>query len=340
MTRNNIVKKLIEEGFSEKTLVNMGDKQLGLLFERIVTTTKALKTNPELQAMAKSQDPNQPTIEVKERSDFKMKNSEIAEGEKWIQKAIHPSKKGSLKKALGVKKDETIPAGKLKAATNKGGKIGQRARLATTLKKLNKEEEGDVDEAARTLGNQNRKGSLDGMKYRAGRPKFAHQQEEGKTPGKSAVLAKNDVERKEIKEWVEKLVENDYHSVTTKNEIMELIQMKLQEQAPATAPPKTRPKVNPDANPTPETPRQNPNERPFIDPWKDPGQAPDAAPKFQDDIFGDETIDTDELPEFLKFSEILNMGGGAVNESKINKLSSIILDKLKKSAKKISGNGK
>ena len=57
---------------------------------------------------------------------------------KWIQKAIHPSKEGSLKKALGVKKDETIPQSKLDAAAKKGGKLGQRARFAQTLKKLHK----------------------------------------------------------------------------------------------------------------------------------------------------------------------------------------------------------
>lgn len=53
---------------------------------------------------------------------------------KWIQKAI--SKPGALKKQLGVSADKKIPAGKLAAATKKGGKVGQRARLAMTLKKL------------------------------------------------------------------------------------------------------------------------------------------------------------------------------------------------------------
>ena len=52
----------------------------------------------------------------------------------WIQKAI--SKPGALKKQLGVSADKKIPAGKLAAATKKGGKVGQRARLAMTLKKL------------------------------------------------------------------------------------------------------------------------------------------------------------------------------------------------------------
>ena len=56
--------------------------------------------------------------------------------EKWIQKAI--KKPGALKKALGVKKDEKIPAGKLAKAAEKGGKIGQRARLAETLKSMRK----------------------------------------------------------------------------------------------------------------------------------------------------------------------------------------------------------
>ena len=56
--------------------------------------------------------------------------------EKWIQKAI--KKPGSLKKALGVKKDEKIPSGKLAKAAKKPGKMGQRARLAQTLKGLKK----------------------------------------------------------------------------------------------------------------------------------------------------------------------------------------------------------
>lgn len=53
---------------------------------------------------------------------------------KWIQKAI--KKEGSLRKTLGVKKGQTIPPAKLAAAAKKGGKTGQRARLAQTLKKM------------------------------------------------------------------------------------------------------------------------------------------------------------------------------------------------------------
>ena len=56
--------------------------------------------------------------------------------EKWIQKAIkHP---GALHKELGVKEGKKIPAKKLAAAAKKPGKVGQRARLAETLKGLKK----------------------------------------------------------------------------------------------------------------------------------------------------------------------------------------------------------
>ena len=50
----------------------------------------------------------------------------------WIQNAI--KKPGALRKSLGVKAGSKIPAGKLAAAAKKPGKMGQRARLAQTLK--------------------------------------------------------------------------------------------------------------------------------------------------------------------------------------------------------------
>jgi hypothetical protein len=59
-----------------------------------------------------------------------------AKGGKWIQKAI--KKPGALRAQLGAKPGKPIPAGKLAAAAKKPGKIGQRARLAQTLKKMKK----------------------------------------------------------------------------------------------------------------------------------------------------------------------------------------------------------
>ena len=55
-------------------------------------------------------------------------------GSYWISGAIqHP---GALRKSLGVKEGEKIPAGKLAAAAKKPGKLGKRARLAQTLRRM------------------------------------------------------------------------------------------------------------------------------------------------------------------------------------------------------------
>ena len=56
--------------------------------------------------------------------------------EKWIKEAI--KKPGALRSALGVKEGKTIPAKKLTKAAKAPGKMGQRARLAQTLKKMGK----------------------------------------------------------------------------------------------------------------------------------------------------------------------------------------------------------
>ena len=55
---------------------------------------------------------------------------------KWIQKAV--KKPGALRKELGVKKGQDIPMKKLESAAKKPGKLGQRARLAETLRKMKK----------------------------------------------------------------------------------------------------------------------------------------------------------------------------------------------------------
>jgi hypothetical protein len=58
----------------------------------------------------------------------------MASKSKWISSAI--SKLGALHRQLGVPQGQKIPAKKLAAAASKGGKLGKRARLAQTLKKL------------------------------------------------------------------------------------------------------------------------------------------------------------------------------------------------------------
>jgi len=60
----------------------------------------------------------------------------MAEKKKWIKDAI--KKPGALRKTMGVKKGKKIPAKDLQKAAKKSGKTGQRARLAMTLRKMNK----------------------------------------------------------------------------------------------------------------------------------------------------------------------------------------------------------
>ena len=54
----------------------------------------------------------------------------------WIAKAI--KKPGQLHKDLGVPQGQKIPKAKLEAEAKQKGKVGQRARLAQTLSKMNK----------------------------------------------------------------------------------------------------------------------------------------------------------------------------------------------------------
>ena len=54
----------------------------------------------------------------------------------WIQGAI--KKPGALRQSMGIPKGKTIPKGRLKTAATKPGKLGQRARLAMTLGRMNK----------------------------------------------------------------------------------------------------------------------------------------------------------------------------------------------------------
>lgn len=55
---------------------------------------------------------------------------------KFIQEAI--KKPGALRKALKIKKGHDIPEAKLEKAAKEPGKMGKRARLAITLKKMHK----------------------------------------------------------------------------------------------------------------------------------------------------------------------------------------------------------
>lgn len=57
---------------------------------------------------------------------------------RWIQGAINPKNRGTLRRKAGVKKGETIPQAKLQQMAKSKGRTGRQARLALTLRKINK----------------------------------------------------------------------------------------------------------------------------------------------------------------------------------------------------------
>lgn len=60
----------------------------------------------------------------------------MSDRRRWIQAAI--SDPGALHRQMGVPQGKRIPDRKLRAAAGKKGKLAHRARLAETLKGLNK----------------------------------------------------------------------------------------------------------------------------------------------------------------------------------------------------------
>jgi len=259
MKRNELVGILIKEGFSEKTLVNFSDKQLitlssRILSEQTIPTLKVPKDSPqEKDAMNKKQSFIAYENELKggqkkldknhngklDSQDFKILRGQKKEtkesDEKWIQKAINPDKKGALKKSLHVPQDKKIPASKLNSAAKKGGKLGQRARLAKTLRKLDESNselnakrnlQYELSEAGCSSQDINTKDInelAEKFSKKSQGVKSAHDHYKRVT-GKDMTKINENLA---IRNWVRTLAENNYHSFTSKKEIMNLISEKM-----------------------------------------------------------------------------------------------------------------
>lgn len=162
MKRYEMVKKLLNEGLSEKTLVKFSDKQLSDLHERIVgenitkVSSTDIKTQDELKKLKKP-------FEVYEEK---------------------PS--SGLSKE---KKSEVVKKAK------KGGDIGKKGKGFEKVVSKAKESGAKDPEAVA-----------------------------------AAAMWKNiKRENDETKKWLNSLAETNFHSFTSKNEIMELINIKLNE---------------------------------------------------------------------------------------------------------------
>jgi hypothetical protein len=160
MKRNEIVEKLMNEGFSEKTLVNFTDKQLTDLSERILS--EQVKKGSVVMPKTSTN-----PMDVKKMTDQGL-NVELREKE--------------------------LKGGQKKIDANKNGKID-----AEDFKLLKKKKSTD-------------KCSDCGKDEKDCKCDHTHMDES----------------KKEVKNWVKNLVETkQFHSFTSKNEIMELIQTKL-----------------------------------------------------------------------------------------------------------------
>lgn len=71
------------------------------------------------------------------KSLFELWKEAAKKEKKWIKGAI--KKPGALHAQMGVPEGRKIPTDRLRAAAKKSGKLGQRARLAVTLKKMHKD---------------------------------------------------------------------------------------------------------------------------------------------------------------------------------------------------------
>jgi hypothetical protein len=242
MKRNEIVGSLLKEGFSEKTLSKLTDKQINNLAERILgeETVMIPKNSPTFQKDLDTAKKAKKTIETYEE--------EMKGGTKKKKPSSGLSKE---------KKSEIVKKAK------KGEDIGKKGKGFEKIVKKAKESGAKDPEAV------------------AGSVMWKN------------VKRKNVKEDLEVKEWVRRLAESKYHTFTSKNEIMELIQTKLTESEvatqhgpnvkkghngipefmtydsiataaePTTKPAPTKPKVNPGTKPkTPYNPGPGKNPKP------------------------------------------------------------------------------
>jgi hypothetical protein len=245
MKRKDIISKLMIEGFSEKTLVNLNDKQLGMLAKRILSEQVAPAPAGQGKPITKvaAQD-------VGTQQNLQAKGMPMQIYEKDIKEDIREPKAGEDPKKLSEK--ETI----IKRANDKIKKAIEDGKgyqdYITAIKKVN------------------------GGKLPDSTEKLVVDKEYKKLPAKEKEAVS------EVKKWVNKIVESKVHPFTSKKEIMELIQSKLTDEndtevetlpgfltgksilgvgasEPTTKPitkPTTKPGTKPITKPTPKTPYQ------------------------------------------------------------------------------------
>lgn len=279
MKRQDIIAKLMNEGLTQKTLVNMTDKQLGLLAERLLseqyTTTSYGSTAgaPSVlnisrtdtagitDAKAKKQRFQTYETDMKEEKLGGEEKKEKTEKEVVLQRINH-------KIETKMKKNECVKS-EVELLKRMGEKIPEKVQKYCDKRKEEKKEK--VLEPTEQYQYDSHKVKLPKV------PVEPSQKPTTKPMPKAPVVGEN----KNPKKWVNKLVESKL--VTSKKDIMSLIRKKLNEQEtdiaepdvqtstlpdfltydaivaaggqPATKP-GTKPTTKPGTRPTPKTPFQ------------------------------------------------------------------------------------
>lgn len=125
MKRAELIKKLMSEGFSEKTLVVFNDNQLEKFANKVLKEAQTVTTT---KTVYNSKDPKDVIALNNALKDPKVDKSHIE-----------------------VKEDEVIPVSKLKATAKKKAKVGEKGKVALNLKKLNEFVENTVDSTYHSL---------------------------------------------------------------------------------------------------------------------------------------------------------------------------------------------
>ena len=130
-----------------------------------------------------------------------------------------------------------------------------------------------------------------------GKQKNLDKNHNGKIDGQDFKILKGQKKEKkkegvDIKEWVGALAEENFHSFTSKNEIMELIKVKINENQPAPSKPTRETPVREKPSTKPEKPSR---ENPFEPKHKPKPKALDQPAK---------KMGTVEIPDYLTFDQL------------------------------------
>jgi len=308
MKRNIIVEKLIKEGLSETTLSKLTDKQIGQLAQRMLGEQSPTLNIPKdkKDQVIKAQQGKQTFVtyesegQVSEKLKGKQKNIDKNHNGKIDADDFKILNKEKEKKGYVVPKPPIPNFNGHKKETPKETKEGNKFSGELAKAKSQHKDSFDVD---------GKKYDVKEGNYHDDRSKKALEKSKEDFPqlknikkcdecGKVMSKCSCNKEKNEVKEWVNNLAESNlYHSFTSKNEIMELIQTKLNESetmthkfgpkfnqghngipefmsydaisssGPATAPTKPKPTTKPGTKPgtkpsTPYLPKPGPNHNP------------------------------------------------------------------------------